>query len=71
MEKFAPYEDMVEERARLMVPKANETAHTLAMDIVALLELIAIHGSSGIGGESKMRNDYVDWFESRINDVIK
>ncbi len=58
-------EQFIERRDYLLTPK-SESAQQLAIEIVELLELIAIHGSSGIGGEPEKRDVYVEQFTKRI-----
>lgn len=57
-------------RDMLLVPKENQTARGLAEDLVSLMELLAIHGSSGIGADPDTRQAYVDTLTARIDGVI-
>ncbi len=53
-------------RDQLLIPRSYKSPRDLAKDIVELMELLAIHGSTGIEGDSKKRLEHVDVLERRI-----
>ena len=57
--------EFIKRRSFLLKPK-QQSALELAKEIVELLELIAIHGSSGIGADPEKRDCYIDRFTKRI-----
>ena len=57
--------EFIKRRSFLLKPK-QQSALELAKEIVELFELIAIHGSSGIGGDPEKRNIYIELFTRRI-----
>ncbi len=50
----------------LLQAKGDQTARGLADDLVSLMELLAIHGETGIGADPDIREDYVDALQARI-----
>lgn len=64
-------ERFVRNREALLAPKQGQTAHSLAEDLVALMELLAVHGESGIGADPDTRRAYVDTLVARIDTAIR
>ena len=58
--------DFVRDRDELMQTKHRETARHLAEELVQLMELLAIHGSTGIDGDACKRELYVRQLHERI-----
>ena len=58
--------DFVEERDRILEYKPGESAIELAEELVRLMELLAIHGSTGIDGDPALRSFQVDRLAGRI-----
>lgn len=63
-------EGFIRERDLLLMPKGDQTARGLAEELVRLMELLAIHGSTGIGAEPDTRQAYVDTLVARIDSLI-
>lgn len=59
-------EQFIQERDLLLVPKRDETARSLAEELVKLMELLAIHGSTGMGGRPDAHEAYVATLMGRI-----
>ncbi len=64
-------ERFVRNREALLAPKQGQTARSLAEDLVALMELLAVHGESGIGADPDTRRAYVDTLVARIDTAIR
>lgn len=58
-------------RDMLLMPKENQTARGLAEDLVSLMELLAIHGETGIRADPDTREDYVDTLRARIYTAVR
>lgn len=58
--------EFVRERDELLQTKHRETARNLAEELVRLMELLAIHGSTGIDGDPDTRAAYILRLEARI-----
>jgi len=56
-------------RDELLIPRSYQSAKDLAEDIVELMEILAIYGSTGIEGDPQKRSEHVDVLERRINGV--
>lgn len=65
------YEDFVLRRDKLLEAKPEQTVRSLAEELVELLEEIAIHGSSGIGGDPALKSAQIDLMEGRIHRAIR
>ncbi len=62
-------ERFIEERDYLLESKTDESAHDLAADLVLLMELLAVYGSSGMEGDDEKRRSYIRTLERRIRSV--
>lgn len=60
----------VRQRDELLALKEGQTARSLATELVSLMELLAVHGSTGIGADPDARQAYVDTLTARIDSVI-
>ena len=58
-------------RDMLLMPKENQTARGLAEDLVSLMELLAIHGFTGIGADPDTRRAYIDTLVARIDTAVR
>ncbi len=56
----------IEERDRLLEPKSGQAAIDLAVELVRLMELLAVHGSTGIEGDVDRRARQVHQLVGRI-----
>ena len=64
-------ERFIGNRDALLALKVGQTARSLAEDLVALMELLAVHGESGIGADPDTRRAYVDTLVARIDTAIR
>ncbi len=55
-----------EERDLLLAPKPDQSARGVATDLIRAMELIAVHGSTGIGADPDIREDYIEALQVRI-----
>lgn len=55
-----------ENRDMLLALKVGETAHSVASDLVTVMELVAVHGESGIAADPVRREAYIHTLETRI-----
>ncbi len=60
----------VEERDALLTLKVGETARSVAEDLVRVMELLAIHGESGIAADRLRRETYIHTLETRIRSAM-
>ncbi len=54
-------------RDELLESKPGQTARYLAEELVRLMELVAVHGSSGVDGAPDKREAYIQILERRIS----
>jgi hypothetical protein len=64
------FEEFLQERDLLLMAKGDQTARGLAMELLRLMELLAIHGSIGIGVDPEKREEFLIALEGRIKSVI-
>ena len=60
------WEEFIESRDSLLTAKRDQSARGVAVDLVRVMELIAVHGSTGIGDDSDAREDYIETLQARI-----
>ncbi len=61
----------VRQRDELLAPKEGQTVLSLASELVRLMELLAVHGSTGIGADPDTRRAYIDTLVARIDTVVR
>ncbi len=67
---FNEWSDFIAERDRLLQSKTGQSAINLAADLVHLMELLAVHGSSGIEGDDAKRQSYTRTLAGRIRSAV-
>ncbi len=60
------WEEFIESRDSLLTPKRDQSARGVAEDLVRVMELIAVHGSTGIGDDPDTRQEYIEALQTRI-----
>ncbi len=62
----ATYNQFLQDRDLLLAAKPDQSARGVATDLVQAMELIAVHGSTGIGADPDTREDYIEALQVRI-----
>ncbi len=60
------YDQFIQERDLLLAAKPDQSARGVATDLVHAMELIAVHGSTGIAADPDTREDYIEALQVRI-----
>ena len=58
--------EFIRDRDELLRFKPGQTVRGVAEDLVRLMELLAIHGSTGMDGEAEKQGAYIRGLEGRI-----
>lgn len=60
------YDRFIQEKDLLLAAKPDQPARGVAADLVHAMELIAVHGSTGIAADPDTREDYIEALQARI-----
>ncbi len=63
---MSDWDDFVAERDLILKPEPGQSAIDLAGELVRLMELLAVHGSTGIEGDPARRSFQIHQLAERI-----